>query len=1641
MADNPLAKSEQSKSAQNKPRSETSPCRKRLRYDAYTIGWVCALPKEQTAARVMLDEEHEALPTPRNDHNAYTLGSICGHNVVIACLPSMGTNSAATVATSMINTFQSIRFGLMVGIGGGIPTKVNLGDVVVSQPVADYHGVVQWDMGKLEQGGRFVHSGSLNRPPNALLNASHLLKGDHEIRGSKINEYLDDVEKKFPRLAPKYTRREFLEDPSLVSEKVSPATVQFLLRLWQAIITTFAYLLGSWAIGPANEENGKLLDMAQRVRPQREVRVHYGLIASGNKVVKDAQSRDSLCKAFGGHLLCVEMEAAGLMNDFPCIVIRGICDYADSRKEKTWQEYAAAVAAAYAKELLGCVHPSVVDAESSAKDILESLQKQIDGIQQTTAATRSDLHTDKIKRWLSPPDPSVNLNHAKGLRHEGTGAWLLENPVFQSWYSGSRRQLWLQGLAGSGKTVLSTTVLDHLAKRPDSLLLCFFFNFNDIGKQTLDNMIRSLAFQLYQAGTDSAVHLDIFFQAHQDGRNQPETQGLLDVVDKILITQRRVSIVSIVLDALDESITRDDVLKWIKHVKDRPELAHVQLLYTSRLEAEFLRHIPDSIGQESCLLLDKQAVNRDIRSWVSAQLSERRDFIEKRLSKDLVERIRRKIGEEADGMFRWAFCQLDSLAQCHHEEDIEDALVSLPRNLSETYERMIKSVPTVLKNDAIRLLQFLVHSKRPLKLAEAKEVLATRVKGESQRFNIKRRLFCETDVLRYCPSLVTVINASEKELHLAHFSVKEYLLEQDDFKTTNASISITRTCLSYLTDINGSHRVIRLGFPMAKYAAEVWTGHAALVQNSKDIIQVVVAFLETEATFQRWARLYQADRAWDGDPGPPRGSRLYYACFHGLVAPARDLIDKGADVNTRGGEYGNALQAASLGGHQEIVKLLLEKGADVNTQGGYFSNALQAASRGGHQEIVKLLLEKGADVNTQGGYYSNALQAASRGGHQETVKLLLEKGADINAQGGSYGNALQAASQGGYQDTVKLLLEKGADVNAQGGYYSNALQAASRGGHQDTVKLLLEKGADVNAQGGYFSNALQAASQGGYQDTVKLLLEKGADVNAQGGYFSNALQAASLRGYQEIVKLLLEKGADVNTQGGYYSNALQAASRGGHQDTVKLLLEKGADVNAQGGYFSNALQAASQGGHQDTVKLLLEKGADVNAQGGYFSNALQAASQGGYQDTVKLLLEKGADVNAQGGYFSNALQAASQGGHQDTVKLLLEKGADINAQGGSYGNALQAASLRGYQEIVKLLLEKGADVNLQGGSFGSALQAAALGGHQETVNLLLEKGAGVNAQGGSYGNALQAASLGGYQETVNLLLEKGADVNLQGGSFGSALQAASLGGYQDTVKLLLEKGADVNVQGGSYGNTLQAASQGGYQEIVKLLLEKGADVNVQGGSYSNALQAALLGGHQDTVKLLLEKGADVNVQGGSYGNALQVAALRGHQEIVKLLLEKGADVNAQGGSYCNALQATSLGGYQDTVKMLLEKGADVNTQGGSYGNALQAASQGGYQDTVKLLLEKGADVNVQGGYYGNALQAASYNGHQDTVKLLLEKGVDVNTQGGEYGNALQAASQRGHKEIVKLLSEKGANVNTKDTAPSILGRLCTTTLS
>jgi len=316
--------------------------KRRLHHQVYSVGWVCALPVELAAAQLMLDEEHQHSGQDPNDSNLYTLGRIGEHNVVIACLPAgqTGNNSTAVVAMQMKSAFPLIRFSLMVGIGGGVPNEeadIRLGDVVVSQPHKGHGGVVQYDFGKATPSG-FERVGFLNMPPTILLNAVSKLEANHFIGRNSLPIYLSNLGK-----IPAFTR-----------DNAGPD-----------ILYEASY---NHAGGQTCRACSKERVVERQPRGNQEIMVHYGTIASANQVMRDGATRDMVSSEFGG-VLCFEMEAAGLMNSFPCLVIRGICDYADSHKNKKWQVYAAGTAAACAKELLSMIPPAEVTNSRTADEI------------------------------------------------------------------------------------------------------------------------------------------------------------------------------------------------------------------------------------------------------------------------------------------------------------------------------------------------------------------------------------------------------------------------------------------------------------------------------------------------------------------------------------------------------------------------------------------------------------------------------------------------------------------------------------------------------------------------------------------------------------------------------------------------------------------------------------------------------------------------------------------------------------------------------------------------------------------------------------------------------------------------------------------------------------------------------------------------------------------------------------------------------------------------------------------------------------------------------------------------------------------------------------------------------------------------
>ncbi|GKU05909.1 unnamed protein product [Fusarium langsethiae] len=303
-----------------------------LSHDAYRVGWICPLEVEQIAAMLMLDEEHEFLPQLPADHNVYKLGSINNHNVVIAGLHQPGNCPAATVVAQMRMTFPNLRYGLLVGIGGGVPVKtdkgtIRLGHVVVSEPTSTHSGAVQYDHGRARE-GHFERTGSLAPPPAALLNAAQSLA----VQLAMVDR--DPVWEDTQRMRTSRRSLPRFKFPGVAND-----------HLYQS--DYIHQRTGSPCEGGCDP--GRRIERPIDDGDESFVVVHRGTIASGELVVKDAKLRDRLAQQHG--LLCFEMEAAGALADFPCIVIRGISDYCDSHKNDRWHGYAAVVAAAYARRL------------------------------------------------------------------------------------------------------------------------------------------------------------------------------------------------------------------------------------------------------------------------------------------------------------------------------------------------------------------------------------------------------------------------------------------------------------------------------------------------------------------------------------------------------------------------------------------------------------------------------------------------------------------------------------------------------------------------------------------------------------------------------------------------------------------------------------------------------------------------------------------------------------------------------------------------------------------------------------------------------------------------------------------------------------------------------------------------------------------------------------------------------------------------------------------------------------------------------------------------------------------------------------------------------------------------------------------
>ncbi|KAK5713276.1 hypothetical protein LTR17_017691 [Elasticomyces elasticus] len=972
----------------------------------------------------------------------------------------------------------------------------------------------------------------------------------------------------------------------------------------------------------------------------------------------------------------------------------------------------------------------------SVKDKIQGFVRTAPGIvKERLQSIKDHAIRSRLEKWLDPPDPTLNHRRSLKLRTPETGAWLLEGDKYNGWKVEMPSFLWLYGSAGSGKTVLSSGIINDLQAycKDDSqrFLAYFYYDFNDSAKRDPVNMIKSLLYQFLEQGVRIPQSLQSAYASCSNMRRSVSLDQLLDALHE---TIRFCPASYIVLDALDECTARVELLDMLQRIHSW-NVSTLHIVATSRQDVDIEGRMEKLTTIQGRICLKSDVVDPDIRTYVQTRLMHDEAFRRWHQASQgpaVLENIEITLTKKAHGMFRWAACQLDVLADCWTSRRVREALNNLPATLNDTYARIIEQIDqSGHGEDALKILRWLVYSAEPLTTGQVMEVTGICL-GTRPHFDAEEKIIdIEGDH----------VEDEEDSKGTDDAEVGDDVDINDEQDMDDMEDLEDLEDLEDMDDGEGTRDEGNIEDEEVENNVDKDDGEAEDDdENEQDIEQ------EESATRQ----IVEREDGFQVERYPQRFHPQSYTAYVQLAHfSVREYL--GSSHSPRPGleKYSleNAQECHDILGRCCLVYLLqletqgpLDEDYDTmfplaryaaSNWSRYHVRALKIISQQLRELMSRLLVGDSsafaAWTRLDNPYWEPALSslcaATSTGSNQVAQTALDSWSVDGDARMFECTDALELAVRHRYADIAEMLADTGADVNAPTESYGNLLMMAVATRNPHTVEVLIARGANVNAvargvrdewgrrTASNKCTALQVASSDRSATMVRILLDRGADVNAVVGKMGTALNGACLDGDKDVVEILLDRGADINLDGGKYGTPLQAASSGGRMAIVKILLNRGADVNAGGGSDGTALQAAAARGREDIFEVLIKHGANVNARSKTGSNALYAALLIGSRIIVTMLLDAGAEVNAQveGDDFGTELNAACWRDYKDIVKILLDKGAKINATAGACGTALQIASSLAYSSLVQLLLDRGADVHVHGGEDGTALYLALYG--------------------------------------------------------------------------------------------------------------------------------------------------------------------------------------------------------------------------------------------------------------------------------------------------------------------------------------------
>ncbi|KEF57274.1 uncharacterized protein A1O9_05191 [Exophiala aquamarina CBS 119918] len=1147
------------------------------------------------------------------------------------------------------STFPGIRVCLVVGVCGGVPSPKNrepiyLGDVIVSTKIIEY------DIGK-QYPYAFKPNQIFEQDPHTELSTYlKMIKGETNLEKVKsdMNRYL--AERKRGKLA----------DPGSASDKLFPWNYLHKHRNRECEpCKTYSDASGE----PCAESEKLTCDelgctgaSTRELQVPRAPRIHFGHVASGDKVLKSGAHREQY--ADESQVIAFKMEGAGVAKDMDCLVIKGVCDYADSHKHKGWQPYAANVAAACMKALLVQYRRSKSAVERPVT--LPVTGSESSDLSSTSFTSRSTRKHPKKHQYREALVKALEFDHIEDRYdnikhpHYATCQWLFTNNIYQAWLDQDRISyhhgvMWLKGKPGTGKSTLVKFAQSKARETTnEDIHISFFFNArgSPLEKNTM-GMYRSLLFQLFtmvpstQEVFDNIPNVDLPRSPHWSW-----TMPQLENVFKHVIRELGARPLWIFVDALDEcdeDQIRDMVGFFDLLVREAVSLnIIVRIFFASRHYPKItITHMVELI------LEDEDEHTCDIERYIEKEL--RTAY---HTCSDAVENIRKEVKRRAAGVFLWVFLVVKILNKAYDSgrvTGLEKKLQEIPDDLGKLFKGILTRDNQNM--ESMRLcIQWILLATRPLSREELYfAIISGTEPGAISPWTVDERPAEVMDafILSCSKGLAELTTSDRPTVQFIHETVRDFLLKGEGMVFVQGLSSqsflgfghnsLKQCCANYISFVQevvlADTNSMQERLPFARYALWGVLFHA----NAAEVNGVDQASFLRDFPIQRWIQLTHMIPSGNGRYVGPE--------VHWIPEPSFALDS-------------SLLYVLAEQNFGSLIQTVLRTNPQIDIEGGQICRPLFTALEHYCYDALNGLLT--SDHSHE--LVSAAVLSVDPPKLSELVDLTSTYKWCYELAG-SPSSALQFFSQWGTESNVWVLLRSGrfdqdAAISTQ--LPCSPLSFAVGRGYDVLAESLLGiRDVNPDSEDEFGLTPLSKAARNGRFKIATLLLQhtRGVNVNSRSHHGRSPLSYAAEKGHEAIFNVLLaHPDVDVNLRDNKGRTPLFHAAACGREAILSLLKEKPlVDFISRDNNNHTALSYAVLNGHEEVVKQLLEsRKVDVNSKDSLHGRtALMFAFEYGYQSIAELLLDvPGIDISIRDNRGRTLLDYAQRSGHEGMASLL-----------------------------------------------------------------------------------------------------------------------------------------------------------------------------------------------------------------------------------------------------------------------------------------------------------------------------------------------------------------------------------------------------